>query len=342
MYPYLTPFGIIMKINRQPVATLTDEMVKRDHEFWSQYSDRLIGNFINYNTSVKEITDFVEKVYLKKDFSGFKGNRRFIRDDQAQKAFSKLRSSIAGSIYDWRYQNSQNPAEKQRMLKEADFAYRQAFAFCPYSPEAVYRYITMLVNVGKVDDAILVANTCAKLDPNNGGVAEMVKNLNNFKNQRNQSAPNVLQMEKQIRDNPNDVQAAYALTQNYMQMQQREKAMEVLDQMLSSPKVNQQTIMFLAQAYSQLGNPPKLEQTLEKLTQITPDSPEAWHDLAAIETAQGKTPEAMKALRRCLEENTKRLTQNPKANNLRLTIGSDPAFNTLHQLTEFQQLATAK
>lgn len=238
--------------------------------------------------------------------------------------------------------NSQNPAEKQRMLKEADFAYRQAFAFCPYSPEAVYRYITMLVNVGKVDDAILVANTCAKLDPNNGGVAAMVKNLNDFKTQRSQSAPNLQQMEKQVHDNPNDIQAAYTLTQNYMQMQQRDKAMEVLDQILSNPKVNQQTLMFLAQAYSQLGNPAKLEQALEKLTQLTPDSPEAWHDLAAIKTAQGKAPEAMKALRRCLEENTKRLAQNPKASNLRLTIGSDPAFNTLHQLTEFQQLTTAK
>src|SRR5581483_3484005 len=108
MYPYLSPFGIIMNINRQPVAEMTDEMVGRDHEFWSKYSERLIGNVINYDTSVKEITDFVEKVYLERDFSGFKGDRRFIRDDQAQKAFSKLRSSIAGSIYDWRYQTSQN------------------------------------------------------------------------------------------------------------------------------------------------------------------------------------------------------------------------------------------
>ncbi len=76
MYPYLSPFGVIMKINRQPVATLTEETVKRDHEFWSKYSERLIGNFINYDTSVKEITDFVQRVYLEKDFSGFKGDRR--------------------------------------------------------------------------------------------------------------------------------------------------------------------------------------------------------------------------------------------------------------------------
>ncbi len=228
------------------------------------------------------------------------------------------------------------------MLKEADFAYRQAFAFCPYSPEAVYRYITLLVNARRWDDAILVANTCAKLDPNNGGVAAMVKNLIDYKNQQSQAAPNLQQMEKQVHDNPNDVQAAYALTQNYMQMQQRDKAMEVLDQMLGNPKVNQQAMMFLAQAYQQLGNPPKLETALEKLTQLAPDSPEAWHDFAAIETAQGKAPEAMKALRHCLDESAKRLKQNPKAPNFQQTVGSDPVFTALHPLTEFQQLTKAK
>src|SRR5687767_10175144 len=89
MYPHLTPFGVIMKINRQPVPELTEEMLRRDHEFWSKYSERLIGNWITYDTSVKEIADFVERVYLRKDFRGFKGDLKFARDDQAQKAFSK-------------------------------------------------------------------------------------------------------------------------------------------------------------------------------------------------------------------------------------------------------------
>ena len=40
MYPNLTPFGIIMKINRQPVPEITEEMMARDHQFWSDYSER--------------------------------------------------------------------------------------------------------------------------------------------------------------------------------------------------------------------------------------------------------------------------------------------------------------
>ena len=43
----------------------------------------------------------MEKVYLRRNFNGFKGDRKFVRDDQAQKAFSKLRSSIGG-VYNWR------------------------------------------------------------------------------------------------------------------------------------------------------------------------------------------------------------------------------------------------
>ena len=101
MFPYETPFGVIMQINRQVVPSYSPEVFKKDHEFWSQYSGRLIGNWITYDTSVKQIADFAEKVYLHRDFSGFKGSLEFVRDDHAQQAFSKLRSSIAG-LYAWR------------------------------------------------------------------------------------------------------------------------------------------------------------------------------------------------------------------------------------------------
>src|SRR5213075_1766535 len=110
------------------------------------------------------ITSFVERTYLHRDFTGFKGDRKFVRDDQAQKAFSKLRSSIGG-IYAWRIGdagNTHNAAAQQRMIKEADFAFRQAFAFCPYSPEAVFRYVQLLATLGRMDDAIIVAETCQK------------------------------------------------------------------------------------------------------------------------------------------------------------------------------------
>ncbi|MBN1268806.1 MAG: DUF2723 domain-containing protein [Kiritimatiellae bacterium] len=66
MYPYLEPHGLIMKINSEPMPSLTPEMVKNDRDFWDWYTRRLMGS------------------------------SRFTRDVVARKTFSKLRSAIAG------------------------------------------------------------------------------------------------------------------------------------------------------------------------------------------------------------------------------------------------------
>jgi thioredoxin-like negative regulator of GroEL len=71
MYPYLTPHGLIMKINRDRQPGLSPENVQDDLDFWDWYTRR-----------------FVE-------------NRWFVRDVVARKSFSKLRSAIAG-LYGYR------------------------------------------------------------------------------------------------------------------------------------------------------------------------------------------------------------------------------------------------
>ncbi|AKJ64316.1 DUF2723 domain-containing protein [Kiritimatiella glycovorans] len=65
MYPYLTPNGIIMKLNQEPTE-LTPEMVHNDMVFWDWYEDRLLSD------------------------------PKFKRDVVARKSFSKLRGSIGG------------------------------------------------------------------------------------------------------------------------------------------------------------------------------------------------------------------------------------------------------
>ncbi len=68
MYPYLEPYGIILKINHDPIPELTPEMVARDRAYW----DALFNDLHN--------------------------DPRFNRDDVAQKTFSKLRSA-GGGLY---------------------------------------------------------------------------------------------------------------------------------------------------------------------------------------------------------------------------------------------------
>lgn len=71
MYPYLSPHGLIMKINSEPMDQLTPEMVKNDLDFWTWYSKRLLND------------------------------PGFVVDMVARKSFSKLRCAIAG-LYSFR------------------------------------------------------------------------------------------------------------------------------------------------------------------------------------------------------------------------------------------------
>ena len=305
MYPYETPFGIIMKINRNPLPELPDEVFKRDHEFWSKYSDRLIGNWITYDTSVSNIVDFIEKVYLRHDYSGFKGDLKFVRDDQAQKAFSKLRSSIAG-VYAWRLApqcpeqyRQKTAAGTQALIRETDFAFKQAFAFCPYSPEAVFRYINFLLQYDRLDDALLVVQTCHKLDPYNEQVKDIVKQLGDFKSQsaaRSQAETQLRRMENEARTNPGNIQNLLSLA-TYLQMQQTDRAIALFDRALADPHVSSDEVGAIAQLYAQMGNLSKLEGVLQKLFALVPDQPEPWYDLAALDAVLGKPDEALQNLR---------------------------------------------
>lgn len=190
MYPHLTPAGIIMKINRQPLTSIPEDILSRDHEFWRQYSRRLTGEVVRYDTPVKELAEWIEKTYLNRNFEGFKGDRRFVFDTDAQRAFSKLRSAIAG-VYTWRLSpqcppefRAKSPEESQRLLKEADFSYRQSLAFCPWSPEAAFHYVNLLLQTNRLDDALLVAETYLKLDPYSAQGQGVLSFLRNIKKQQ--------------------------------------------------------------------------------------------------------------------------------------------------------------
>jgi thioredoxin-like negative regulator of GroEL len=294
MYPYLTPFGIIMKINRQPLPSLTEDVLQRDHDFWKQFSKRLTGDIVDYDTPVKTITDWIEKTYLRKDFNSFTGDRKFIHDDDGQKSFSKLRSSIGG-IYAWRLNPStpaeyrpKNQAEYQRLFKEADFAFRQAFAFCPYSPEAVFRYVQLLLQFQRFDDALLVAQTCLKLDPFNGQVRGLVENIKGYIGQAGniqQARSTLQQIEERARKNPADLQAAFDLAGAYLQMQQTDRAVQVLEGVLNHPQADAIALRGLIQAFSSFGNTAGVEKTVAKLEAQVKANPANFH--AALGLAEG-------------------------------------------------------
>ena len=374
MYPYETPAGIIMKINREPQTELSDAVFKLDHQFWTQYSTRLCGNWMTYDTSVQQIADFVERTYIHNNYKGYLGDRAFVRDDDAQKAFSKLRSSQAG-VYLWRCGlpgnsppcppefRQKTPESQAALIRETEFAFKQAFAFCPYSPEAVYRYVNFLLGMAQIeessgqidkanhhfDDAILVGQTCQKLDPYNTQITDLIKTvvyykgqLENQLGQHTQAVSQVDAMESMARTNPADVKNLIMLGTAYLQLQQTNRAVQLFDTALARPEADFGAVAAIAQYYVQVGNYDKLEMALNKLTSLAPDQPEPRYDLAALEAIKGDSADALKNLKLALDMNAKRIASNPTAHDLLEAARTDNRFDRLRALTEFQKLVPPK
>jgi beta-lactamase regulating signal transducer with metallopeptidase domain len=175
MYPHLEPHGLIMKISRPPVAELSEELVQRDRAHWRGPVTGMIGNWLELETSVKRVAEYAERTYAHEDPKKFVASR-FIAWDNAHKWLSKWRSSIGG-LYAWRAQHASSESEKDRMVREADFAFRQAWALCPYSPEAVFRYVNLLLSQNRTSDALLIAETAASIDEENGQLRDLAKKL---------------------------------------------------------------------------------------------------------------------------------------------------------------------
>jgi tetratricopeptide (TPR) repeat protein len=99
MYPYLSPHGLIMKINKDK-NPLTPQIIQNDTDFWDWYVRRLLKD------------------------------KAFRRDFPAQKSFSKLRAAIAGLYsHTGRYREAEQAFREAVLLypasPEASFRYIQ-------------------------------------------------------------------------------------------------------------------------------------------------------------------------------------------------------------------------
>jgi hypothetical protein len=152
MYPHLIPVGPIFKLNREPLERLSNETITSDRRYWQQLTERLIGSKIQDESSVAEVCAVAKRLCQKTVPSDFKGDPRFLGDDAARKTFSKLRSAD-GAMYAWRMNHGISSLDKRHMAREAELAYKQAYVLCPYSPEAVGRYGSFLVEQDRLEEA---------------------------------------------------------------------------------------------------------------------------------------------------------------------------------------------
>ena len=230
-----------------------------------------------------------------------------------------------------------SPAATQALIHETDFAFKQAFAFCPYSPEAVFRYINFLVQFGRIDDAILVAQTCHKLDPNNDQATALVKQLEDIKGQSAGRAQ-IQQMENEVRTNPDNLTNLLSLANFYFQVQQTNRAIEFFDRALANPHISSGEAGFIAQQFAEMGNLTKLEAALQKIVSVAPDQPEPWYDLAALNIMLGKPDQGVQDLGKSLELSAQRLKTNPTARDLMAEARKDSRFDSVRNRPDFQKI----
>jgi len=244
-------------------------------------------------------------------------------------------------VYAWRLRGSKDPVERERLLKEADFAFKQAWAYCPYSPEAVYRYVQMLAENGRIDDAVVVAETCYSFDAENLGVRDLVNNLRSMKGNPGVMAPptpnGLLQLETKYRAEPTNLETAFNLASLYIQIQRPADAYGILDGLLASPTADARTVLSVAEAYRQLSQVAKVEAAMLRYTKLAADSPEAWYDLAAIQAAQAKAKESSENLDRAFVLDAARRKKDPAQRDLRGQFPSDVRFEQVRNTPEFQK-----
>ena len=338
MYPYETPFGIIMKINRQPLPSCPPTSSSGTTSSGANIPERLIGNWITYDTcSSKSPTS--RKRFIWTEFCRLHraaGNSSATNTDNRRSPNSAVH---IGRHVCMAPQPGRRPPEyrqktdaaQQALIRETDFAFKQSFAFCPYSPEAVYRYVNFLAMFNRLDDAILVAQTCSDFDPYNGQVAGLVKKLKEMKKQsagRSQFETELQRMETEVRTNPTNFQNIFNLASAYFQMRQTDRVVALFDQALANRFISRPEVGVIAQFFAQTGNMPKLETTLEKLSTLVPNEPEPWYDLAATKLTLGKTSESLQDLRTSLDLSAKRLKQDPKARDMLAELRKDHRFDS--------------
>jgi predicted Zn-dependent protease len=80
-------------------------------------------------------------------------------------AYSKLASSQAGLLLERGY------------VAEAEQAFQSAYAIAPTSPEAVFRYVNLLVSQNRPQDALPIAEAASRTEPGNKQFSNLVREL---------------------------------------------------------------------------------------------------------------------------------------------------------------------
>jgi tetratricopeptide (TPR) repeat protein len=261
MYPYLSPAGIIMKINKDPLpspqenSALWDEIIKRDRVYW----DKLCEDF--------------------------EARPEFRRDGDAQKTFSKLRSAIGG-IYAYR-----------KLYPAAEYAFQQARRLCKESPEANFRLAQLYMDLGQPDKAVTVLKELQQLDPLNVKIQGAINQIQDSQ----KAPQEIARLEAARARDPHNLSLLGQIASLYARTGQGDRVVPLFFDYLSRPDVPAENILQIAQFFLQNGNLNDGLRALQILTQRYPGNAVGHYGQAVILTAKQQPEQAINALARAIE-----------------------------------------
>jgi Flp pilus assembly protein TadD len=292
MYDYLTPHGLIMKINSEK-TDLPPDVVVDDMEFWDWYTRRLVGT------------------------------EAFLRDVVARKSFSKLRSAIAG-LYAvrGRFVEAENAFLQARMLyplsPEANFRLAQEVyaptrrfsdsvnlmkEFHDWDPgnDRVQDFINQLKRLEDLHKRIreleAIRNSGRPMDVMQamelGGCYLQVGQRHLFLGMIN-GVLATSNMPFQIYLN------AAVMLRNAQSLPEMVRALDMGMNVLQPAQMTPALLQQMAQLYGAANEMDKMGAVIRIYLKRTPNDWRAWLDLAAIEVTMKRGPDATKALEAAL------------------------------------------
>src|ERR1017187_2038910 len=260
MYPYLTPAGIIMKINRDPLAS-----PQQDPKLWADIVSR-------------------DKAYWDKLCEDLNARQEFHRDTDAQKTFSKLRSAIGG-LY-----------ASRQMAVEAEYAFKQALQLCPESPEGNFRLAQLYMELNRSDDALATLEALQKLDPLNDKITGAIDQIKGIK----QSRQDIPQLEAAYAKNPRDFGLLSQLAQAYSKAGQNDRIVMLLNNYLTQKDIPADAFLQAAQAYWNIGQHEAALNSLDLMGQRFPQDARAYYFLAMMRAMENNADAALPRLEKAI------------------------------------------
>lgn len=181
-YDYALPHGLVYRITKEPLKEIPPDVVKKDMEFWNSYIESLLRN------------------------------PEFARDYDAQRSFSKLRTT-GGNLYNHR-----------KMLKEAEIAFRQSLVLWPGNPESLNTLSGILWDRGDYGGVIKLLEPANADDPNNFSLWRMRA----FAEKRKELEGEICELQTDVEKSPDDRDKTGRLLELYYKTGDTNKTTELL------------------------------------------------------------------------------------------------------------------